>query len=128
DLGGRARVVGFTPDGSALAAVGQRLLLWAAASGRPVRPPDELADCRCELFRFAADGKTLVTAVEGRVSVWEWPAGRLARTLELPADGAGPGKPVCTGLALSGDGQTLVTLSERRWESKVGEFTRTNSE
>src|SRR5439155_9279880 len=61
------------------------------------------------------------------VSLWEWPAGRLVRTIELPADKTKPGKTVCTRLALSSDGRQLVTVSERHWESTIGEFMQSSS-
>jgi WD40 repeat protein len=122
DLDGPASgAVAFTPDGRALAAVGgDRFRLWDAATGKAVRPPGALADRPCEVFRFAADGKALLTAHEGKVSAWGWPAGRLVRTFELPADASKPGKVVSTCLALSADGRALVTLSQRRWGNTVG--------
>jgi WD40 repeat protein len=128
DLGRASRFVAFTPEGRALVGNGdQRLRLWDAATGETIRPPGPLAEQPSHLFFcFAAGGKRLATVYEGTVSVWEWPSGRLVRTIELPLDPGQPGKRLCYSLALSADGRTLATLGKRVWESKVGERTQTH--
>ena len=70
----------------------------------------------------------LVTSHEDKLAVWEWPAGRLARTLRLPAEkpepGFSAGKRFCTGLVVSADGRLLAMCILRVWEVRIGKFTR----
>ncbi len=128
DLGGQPGPLTLTPDGRALAVVSNdRLGVWNFATGEAVHLPTTLYDRPCQIFVFGPDCKMLLTAHDGTVSLWEWPAGRLVRTIELPADKAKPGKTVCTRLALSADGRQLVTVSERHRESTIGEFMQSSS-
>src|SRR5262249_14599529 len=87
-----------------------RLRLWDSMTGNIVRLSEPLTNHPCTWSKFSPDEKILVTANEGEVSIWEWPAGRLAHRLELRANEDNPGKTNCNGLELSSDGRQLVTL------------------
>src|SRR5439155_13050314 len=79
-------------------------------------------DVRVARVTFTPDGKYLVASSGPVVSVWEWPALKLARTVELPK----PGKSVlanppensenhCDAAAVSPDGKWLLTVAHRYW-------------
>ncbi|MCI0462073.1 MAG: hypothetical protein L0Z62_34405 [Gemmataceae bacterium] len=98
--------------------VGGQLRLWDR-EGEPVPLPKALAARPCLRVAFARDGKLLLTASGNAVSMWEWPSGRLLRSLTLPADGS-EGSWTCGGLDLSADGRWLATLGQRHEEPAQG--------
>jgi WD40 repeat protein len=117
----------FTPDGkSVVVNVGDGIKVWDT-TGKPATLPGGLATSRGASHGFAADGKTLITADRGLVSLWDWPAGRVRRTIELPAQPHKPEEMYCLSAALSPDGRLLVTSSQRHYTTKSGEYIQTNS-
>jgi WD40 repeat protein len=116
--------VTFTPSGHVLITTNGQLRLWDPATGKDLPLPAQLADHPCQSLCLAPDTKTLLTAHEGKVSVWEWPAGRLLHTLEVPVlkhDGLLKGR--STSLSLSADGRMLATRSSWIHEQQIGRLT-----
>jgi RNA polymerase sigma factor (sigma-70 family) len=119
-------IMGMTlsPDGKTVlvATDDGKLRTWDAATGRETTPANLPADVKFEYLTFTPDGKHLVAASGPKVTVWEWPALKLARTIELPK----PDKTVlanppedsetrCRCVAVSPDGKWLVSVAYRYW-------------
>ncbi len=105
--------IAFSPDGSSLAAVGNReIALWDVASGKQTR---RLAEGYAFTpVAFAADGKGVFSHGHGgTVSLWNLDTGRRARTFREPLEG--DAMPAVIRLAPSPDGKLLaVSLAGRR--------------
>jgi WD40 repeat protein len=105
-----------SPDGkSVLIATGEgRLRTWDTATNRETTPTNLPRDVKFGRLSFSPDGRHLVSAGL-RLTVWEWPALKLARTIDLPKPSNEPGENDCFDAGVSPDGRRLVTLCERRW-------------
>jgi WD40 repeat protein len=126
ELGGWAGQCAYFPDGHAvLVGVDEKFRAWDG-TGQPVDLPPELAAARGRFHGFSTDGRTLLTSDKGNVSLWDWPAGRLRRTIELPADTFKPEEVVCGSPALSPDGRFLVTSSYRQYMTRFKDGTQSN--
>jgi WD40 repeat protein len=98
----QVNALAFSPDGTLLASAGYReVKLWRRA--RDVQRL-VLADAGTRVA-LSADGKWLATAGDdGRVKLWEWPAGKMAREFSV-------GSSAVRALAFSTDGARLVCVS-----------------
>jgi WD40 repeat protein len=95
---------------------GGKLQMWDAATGRETTPENLPGDMKFQSFSFTPDGKHMVAASGPKVTIWEWPALKLIRTIELPKPAkAPPGEAFCDGAAVSPDGKWLVTVAHRYW-------------
>lgn len=75
---------GFSPDGTRLAAAGERVTLWDTATGQRLLELEHSVPVWG--FEFSPDGKRLITGAGQRlVSLWELSKGRLERAFE-PGD------------------------------------------
>jgi WD40 repeat protein len=124
--GGTGLRVRFSPDGKAVAAVGgqpgeRSAWVWEAAGGKEVRHWEKLASWMLSVA-FAPDGRTLATANECCVRLWDIASGH--ETLPLP------GHPTRVGaLAVSPDGRTAVSSAYgdrlvRVWDLATGREVR----
>lgn len=106
----------LSPDRRMLVAGGydQPVKAWDAATGKPARLPGKLAEAKATRAHFA-DSKTLLTFGDGTVTLWNWPAGTIRQSFELPPPEKKPGTPYCQDAALSPDGKLLVTVANRYW-------------
>jgi WD40 repeat protein/serine/threonine protein kinase len=98
----------FSPDGRLLATAGASdgsLLVWDAASGRPVHDLSIHAHRR-SLVAFSPDGTTLAVGGEGRVHLWDVRTGKRGEPL---CRNEGPVRAV----AFSPDGRLLASLDPR---------------
>ncbi len=114
----------LSPDGKVVltATDENKLQMWERDTGREVAPAHLPAEVKFEHLSFSRDGKTLVAACGPRVTLWEWPALKLVRTIELPPPNkaALPNLPEnaenwCQVAALSPDGKWLVTVAHCHW-------------
>lgn len=106
----------ITPDGKTILGTAYEgsLHTWEVATGRettPVNLPRE----KVGALAFSADGKHFVSASGPHISVWEWPALKLLRTIQLPKPAKSPGENDCQALGISPDGRWLVTVAHRSW-------------
>jgi WD40 repeat protein len=127
---GLVTAVAFSPDGTSLAAAyheqypggrpGFVLELWDPRAGRQ-KASWVARQWMIRTLAFSPDGKTLISCGrDGTVKFWDVPAGRERVTLRAPEG--------FEGLALSPDGQTLVTVAGgpsrqgvvRRWDVAAG--------
>lgn len=92
----------------------EHLHTWDVATGRETTPAN-LPREKVGALAFSPDGKQFVSASGPHVSVWEWPALKLLRTIELPKPAKSPGENDCQSLAMSPDGRWLVTVAHRSW-------------
>jgi WD40 repeat protein len=95
-----------------------KLRTWDAVTGRETGSMNLPDGLNVESFTFAPDGKHLVAAAGPKVVVWEWPALKLARTIDLPKPAKKDDLPEnsehrCIGVAVSPDGKWLVTVARR---------------
>jgi RNA polymerase sigma factor (sigma-70 family) len=105
-----------SPDGqTVLGTVHDRLRTWDLATGREITPPDLPRGVKVGPLAFTPDRRRLVTASGPHVSVWEWPALKVARTLDLPKPATRPGENESQSVAVSPDGRLLVTVAHRSW-------------
>jgi WD40 repeat protein len=119
DLGGGGSG-SYTPDGKfVLVGVNDKIRIFDANSGEARELPGELAKFSGLLHGFSSDSRTLLTSAKGVVNLWDWPAGRLRRTIELPAAPHPPEEIRCTAASLSPDGRVLITNSERHVQRMV---------
>jgi WD40 repeat protein len=117
----------YAPGGTTLVVSGKDgLRAWDVNAGKPADLPGELTMCPGVLHGFSAEGRTLLTAEKGVVSLWDWPAGRLRRRIELTAKDIKPEELFCRAATLSPDGRLLIVSVERHYTSKVGEFVQGN--
>src|SRR5579883_614068 len=113
-----------SPDGKiALVATDDgKLRMWDGETGRE-KPTNLPADAKFEVLSFSPDGKHLVAASGSKVTLWEWPSLKLARTIELPKPSKSKwenpppvnGQTRCHTAIVSPDGKWLVTVAERAW-------------
>lgn len=106
----------ISPDRRAIVAGGhdQPLRLWDAATGGPITPPGDVAKAKATQAEFF-NSQTLLTFRDGAVNLWNWPAGTVRQTFELPQPEKKPGTPYCQDASLSADGKLLVTVANRYW-------------
>jgi WD40 repeat protein len=140
--------VAFLPDGKTLATVSKEndssaprrnwadwsLRLWDAASGKELRAVKTPQDGEGQLTAFSPDGNRLATLRhEGTLRIWDVHDGKMLHEWKGPRFDREDGGVVYTyhylrALALSPDGQTLVTAGEvgivRFWEVKTGKELR----
>ncbi|MDB5306669.1 MAG: sigE 14 [Gemmataceae bacterium] len=120
---GGVRGMALSPDGKVVLAATDDggLRTWDFATGRETTPANLPADAKCETLSFTPDGKHIVAAAGPKVTIWEWPALKVARTIDLPKPGtkAAPnpeeGENHCQAAAVSPDGKWLVTVANRSW-------------
>jgi WD40 repeat protein len=103
---GWARHLSFTPDSKALLVHDgkAKLHLLDVTTGGPLPLPGELGAENVWWLGLSADGRTLLTAREGAVTLWDWPAGRKRHRFGEPAAATSSGA-----ARLSPDGRLLVT-------------------
>jgi RNA polymerase sigma factor (sigma-70 family) len=106
----------ISPDGkTVLGALHEEFLhTWDLTTGRESTPTN-LPRQKVGALAFTPDGKQFVSASGAHVSVWEWPALKLVRTIELPKPVKSPGENECESLAISPDGRWLATVAHRSW-------------
>jgi WD40 repeat protein len=109
-----------SPDGkTVLASVHEDgLHTWDLTSGRETTPPglsNEKKTVEMPVLAFTPNGRQLLVASGPRVSVWDWPAMKRTRTIELPKPAKSPGENSCRSLAISPDSRWLVTVALRSW-------------
>lgn len=113
----------ISPDGKVVLAAAEegRLRTWDRATGRETTPAHLPADTKGEQLSFTPDGRHLIAAAGPKVTVLEWPALKVARSIDLPKPGtrAVPkpdgGENRCDVAAVSPDGKWLVTVAHRYW-------------
>lgn len=113
-----------SPDGkiALVATDDHKLRMWDGETGQE-KPTNVPVDAKFEALSFSPDGKHLVAASGSKVTVWEWPSLKLARTIELPKPGKSKweipppvnGQTQCHTAIVSPDGKWLVTVAERAW-------------
>ncbi|MDY3556003.1 sigma-70 family RNA polymerase sigma factor [Gemmata sp. JC717] len=114
----------LSPDGQTVLAATDngKLRTWDRATGRETTPANLPADAKGEHLSFTPDGKHLIAAIGPKVTVLEWPALKVVRTIDLPKPGtrAEPNPPEgesqCDSVAVSPDGKWLVTVAHRHWQ------------
>ncbi len=107
-----------SPDGkTVVAGVHENgLHTWDIASGRETTPSGLSAEVKAiQGPTFTPNGRQLLLASGPRVYVWDWPAMKRIRTIELPKPAKQPGENSCQSLAISPDGRWLVTVAQRSW-------------
>jgi WD40 repeat protein len=100
---------------TAIVSTVEKVLGWKVASGEEFRLPELPADLKLGRVDFADDGKTLVSAYTGVVTLLDWPSGKLRRRFTLPEPLEKPGEAHCDAATLSPDGRFLATLAHRSW-------------
>jgi WD40 repeat protein len=110
-LPGTEAEVAFTPDGKSLVTVGEKVALWDVATGKRLWTlPGHRGRALPPVF---TDGvRTLVTASDGEVKVWDVNAGQELRCFPLQEDG---GVARHGGLALAPDGRSVASASSSFW-------------
>jgi RNA polymerase sigma factor (sigma-70 family) len=113
----------LSPDGKVVLAATEegKLLMWDRETGRPV-PADLPSEAKCEQLSFTPDGKHLIASSGPKVTIWEWPALKLARSIDLPKpdkkalpDPPGNAENQCQVAAVSPDARWLVTIAHCYW-------------
>ncbi|HEY2252577.1 MAG TPA: hypothetical protein VGH74_16000 [Planctomycetaceae bacterium] len=144
--GGQTVAMAFAPDGKALVSGGFKdyipggaeIRVWNVADGAllrelspgsskapgPSKVPGPSKDLGCALA-LSRDGKTLVTGHDARLLVWDFPEGRVIRSLAIGDAGAvNPGLRT-HGVAVSPDGKSVASISHgnrvRVWNAGDGE-------
>ncbi|QJW96076.1 WD40 repeat domain-containing protein [Frigoriglobus tundricola] len=111
-----------SPDGkTVLTGAGDgKLRMWDSETGRE-KPATLQADVELGPLSFTPDGKHLVAVAGPKVTIWEWPGLKLARTIDMlkPGPNAVPAPTDnltswCQSAAVSPDGKWLVTTA---WQS-----------
>src|SRR5262249_6146580 len=111
---------------SVLADTGESFRLVSLAEGAAESVDGPLGQRRGRLHCLSRDGRTLVTSDKGTLSIWDWPQGRLRKTIELSASTKQPGQLSCEMASLSPDARQLLTSSYVNWQSKNGDFVQSN--
>ncbi|MFL5342820.1 MAG: WD40 repeat domain-containing protein [Gemmataceae bacterium] len=71
----------LSPDGqSVLVPGGDGIQTYNVATGRAAAVPGDIARAKARGIQFAPDGRTVLTAHDQTVSLWDWPAGKLRHT------------------------------------------------
>jgi len=105
----------ISPDGEwVVASVNERRLqTWKVATGRETTNAELREGFKAERLLFTPDGRHLATAFGPEVTIWDWPALRISRKIEIPRPAKQPGENSCQGLAISSDSRWLVTVAYR---------------
>lgn len=107
----------FAPDGRTvlLGRPDGPFRAYDAATGKEAKLPGALGDTKGVHVAVSSDGRTLITMLEDKVALWDWPSGALRREVVLPPPSNKPGISDCTAATLSPDGRWLATASYRSW-------------
>ena len=106
-LDSRARHAVFTPDGTTavVETPGGELDLWSVAEGRTVARLGGYGDSRLvSHLALSSDGRTLATARDGQIEIWDLPARRETATIRFEM--------VTRSLAIRPEGETLAVGSD----------------
>jgi WD40 repeat protein len=118
ELPGPLAGLAVSPDGKTVLTAGYEngLHTWDLATGRETTPPELPRDKKTVgPIVFTPNGRQLLLVSGPRLSVWDWPTLKLARTIELPKPAKSPGENECQWLTISPDGRWLVTVAYRSW-------------
>jgi WD40 repeat protein len=118
---GKIGSVTYAPQGNGvLVGVNETLRFFDANSGNVRELPTELAKFSGWAHGFSVDGQSLITSGKGIVTLWDWPAGRPRRTIELQVPPDTSVEEIrCSAASLSPDGRVLITNSERHVQRMV---------
>jgi WD40 repeat protein len=116
------RGMNLSPDGkTVLVSREGKFRTWDAATGQDTTPLNLPDDVKFEHCTFTPDGKNLVAGSGQKATIWEWPAMKLVRTIDLPKPSMDrPDVPDnkqnrCRFVAVSPDGKWLVTITQLEW-------------
>lgn len=108
----------ISPDGKTVLGTVHEdgLHAWDLATGRETTPSELPRDKKAiGPMVFTPNGRQLLLVSGPRLSVWDWPALKMVRTIEIPKPAKSLGENMCHSLTISPDGRWLVTAAMRSW-------------